>query len=79
MVGVFVFIPRSYLIHASSSYPVGDNLTALPASDDPVPEKSTPPWVQARRDRVLAEKQFNGLAVFLVDTHEEAEQLATAE
>lgn len=49
------------------------------ASAGPVPEKYTPPWVQARRDRVLAEKQFNGLAVFLVDTHEEAEQLATAE
>lgn len=49
------------------------------ASDGPVPEKYTPPWVQARRDRVLAEKQFNGLAVFLVDTRDEAEQLVGAE
>ncbi|MEP0763615.1 MAG: hypothetical protein HRF48_12850 [Chloroflexota bacterium] len=49
------------------------------ASDGPVPEKYTPPWVLARRDRVLAEKQFNGLAVFLVDTRDEAEQLAGAE
>lgn len=30
MVGVFLFIPQSDLIHASLSCPVGDNLTALP-------------------------------------------------
>lgn len=49
------------------------------ASNGPVLQKYTPPWVRARRDRVLAEKQFNGLAVFLVDTREEADQLASAE
>ncbi|MCZ7540391.1 MAG: glycosyltransferase family 39 protein [Anaerolineae bacterium] len=56
-----------------------NELALARASAGPVPEKYTPPWVQARRDRVLAEKQFNGLAVFLVDTREEADQLASVE
>jgi hypothetical protein len=33
VVGVFWFIPRSYLIHASLSCPVGDNLTSLPGAE----------------------------------------------
>jgi uncharacterized membrane protein len=40
---------------------------------------TTSPWVLARRDYVLAEKQFKGLTVLLLDTREEAEQLANTE
>lgn len=56
-----------------------NQLALVRKTDAPVPEEYTPPWVQARRDRVLAEKQLNGLAVFLVDTRQEADELASAE
>ncbi|GIV81758.1 MAG: membrane protein [Anaerolineae bacterium] len=57
----------------------GNEIALTRATDGPVAWKYVPGWVRARQDRVLDQKLFNGLALFLVDTRSEAEQLASAE
>lgn len=54
----------------------GNEITLARAEDGPVDEKYVPDWVRARQERLLDQRQFNGLVLFLVDTRAEADQLA---
>jgi len=57
----------------------GNEIALTRASDGPVALKYVPGWVRTRQDRVLDQRLFNGLSLFLVDTRSEAEQLASTE
>ena len=74
-------VTRVWVIARTAAGETGhqNEITLARATDGPVAEKYMPAWVRARRDRVLAEKQFNGLALFLVDTRAEAEQLTSSD
>ncbi len=56
-----------------------NEITLTRAAEGPVPQKYVPQWVRARHDRLLDQKLFNGLALFLVDTGAEADQLTRAQ
>ena len=72
-------VTRVWVIARTAAGETGhqNEITLARATNGPVAEKYVPAWVRARRDRVLDQKQFNGLALFLVDTRAEAGQLAS--